>query len=157
MTVIGAPIVDFLLVVVFVKIDVAGVGRRNNVGFANVIHVFLQRSLYFVVLALALPVLLARRHHLGVLWIALLRLVMVLREAALRAAAVVVPVRWAPTLVTTTVQAFFARLLRQVLPLVLREALVWLLRATSHVAEGRGGGHVRATLVVPCILLHTIH
>jgi hypothetical protein len=127
MAVVATPVVRFLMVVVLVEIDVACVGRRNNVRFANVVHVFLQSRLYFVVLSLALSMLLTRWHHLGVLRIAFMRLIMVLRDATLRTSAVVVPVRWAPSLVTAAMQALFARLLRQVLRLVPREALVLLL------------------------------
>lgn len=124
--VIARPIIHFLRVpTVFLKTGIAGVGRRDDLRFSDVIHVLLQGILYFVVLTLALSVVLARLQlHLGVLVAGLLRLVVTLREAALRAAAVGVPVGGTAALVATAVQVVFARLLRQVLALVLREGLV---------------------------------
>jgi hypothetical protein len=114
-----------------------------------VIHVLLQRILNLVVLPLALPVILTRLHlHLGVL-VRLLLLVVALRVAGLLVRALVVSIRRAASLlvVTRNVQVLLARLLRQVLTLLLRVALVVRLRAAPHVAVGH-----RATVLLSWVV-----
>lgn len=74
--VVAASVVNLLRVAVLLKIDIARVGRRGHLRFAYIVHVLLQGILDFVVLALALPMVLARLHlHLGVLVASLLGLV----------------------------------------------------------------------------------
>ena len=150
MTVIASSVVDLLRVAILLKVDIARVRRRSHLRFSNVVHVLLQGILDFVVLALALPVVLIRLHlHLGILVAGLLGLVVARREAALRAS-VIVPVGGTSALVP--LQVVFTWLLRQVLALVLLEALILRLRATPHVAEGCRLIVVRAAVVVGVLL-----
>ena len=91
-----------------------------------VIHVLLQCILNLVVLSFALPVIVTRLHlHLGVL-VRLLLLVVALRVAGFLVRTLVVSIRRAASLlvVTRNVQVLLARLLGQVLTLLLRVALV---------------------------------
>ena len=105
------------------EIHIASVWWRYHLRFSYIIHVFFESILYFVVLTFALTMVLVRL-YLCILCITFLWLVMTLRECVLPVPTMVVAVRWAGPLVSTAVQVFFARLLCQVLTLVLLVTLV---------------------------------